>query len=146
MSQCSTARMRPCKSCPFSRKVTPGELGGSSPMVYVGQTQGPFILNCHSGPDYDDPAKRGELGIKQCAGAAIFRANIGVDDNLPHQLLRLNADKTAVFSSHEEFVAHHTCTPVEVVAEVFASIPPNLFLVTEMQKVTSSMVRLVERC
>ncbi len=136
---------KPCKSCPFSRKVTPGELGGSSPFVYVGQIQGPFILNCHSGPGYEDPKKRGELGMTQCAGAAIFRANLGLSQKMPKVFHSLPENHELVFSSFAEFLAHHIEVSVSTVETGFRFAPPEAFLEMEMEKVRPHMVRVVPK-
>ncbi len=43
----------------------------------------------------------------QCAGAAIFRSNIGATDFLPRVLYSLPRDTRRVFSNIQQFVAHH---------------------------------------
>lgn len=95
----------PCKQCPFSRRCEPGALGGSSPAVYIGQSQGSFFLPCHLHTDYDDPNWKVDVTRPQCAGAAIYRANLGVAYS--ERLLHLPAGHPDVFASHEEFLAHH---------------------------------------
>ena len=105
-------RSTPCGSCPFSRAVKPGTLGGSHPTVFVGQSIGPFVLNCHTADGYEH--KRTDcLAVAQCAGAAIFRANLGVADRLPDAIHKLPADHELVFSSHAELVSHHCQMPEE---------------------------------
>lgn len=95
-----------CGSCPFSRKSHPAELGGSPIDTYIGQSVGPFFLPCHSSPGYKGNA--GELSTCkcQCAGAAIFRANIYRQPPKPLLSLPANSDPN-VFSSMEEFIRHH---------------------------------------
>ena len=82
---------KPCGGCPFARvnsneKPNPG---GSTPEVYLGQTRGPFWLPCHKDRNYEgkksDPSK-----VKQCGGAAIFRANTGPRYKLPPNYILLN--------------------------------------------------------
>jgi hypothetical protein len=99
-------RTSPCGSCPFSRAVKPGTLGGSHPTVCVGQSIGPFVLNCHTA-EGDAHQQTDVRAVAQCAGAAIFRANLGVADRLPDAIHRQPADHELVFSSHAEFVSHH---------------------------------------
>lgn len=101
----------PCHDCPFSRAVKPGTLGGSEFTVYVGQTIGPFILNCHTADGYRHKQTRVHE-VAQCAGAAIFRANLGVDKQMPHGIHRLPEDRHAVFGDHAEFIAHHLQVPI----------------------------------
>jgi hypothetical protein len=115
--------MKPCRGCPFNRAVQPGELGGSPIVTYLGQSAGPFLLHCHAAKGYSPDASRANPNLQQCAGAAIYRANTGVAPFLPKSLLRLPEDKDSVFSSPEEFVAHHGRVPVAI-AERFLSEHP----------------------
>ncbi len=79
--------------------------GGSEPEVYIGQAYGPFLLACHMDPDYaKDPRSPENL---QCAGAAAFRANVGILQLMPSFLLRVGADVERVFATPAELVAHH---------------------------------------
>ena len=100
----------PCTDCPFRKTVEPGALGGSSTVTYVGQIASsiPFVIPCHSCIDYDDPDWKAKAsvpgGVSSCAGAAIFRSNIG---KVKPALLTLPKDTETVFSSYEEFVSHH---------------------------------------
>lgn len=97
-----------CKACPFSRTVEPGALGGSSPETYLGQAAGPFVLPCHLHCDFEDPDwKAKSINTPQCAGAAIYRANIGVAWGLPDAIHHLAPNVEAVFATPEEFLAHH---------------------------------------
>lgn len=103
--------MTPCRGCPFARKCVPGALGGSPPEVYVGQAVGPFWLPCHESKDY--AGKASDVNeVRECAGAAIFRANIG-RKVLPSGLLLLPADKEICFATLAEFYAHHAGLSVE---------------------------------
>ena len=97
-----------CKSCPFSRRCEPGELGGSPVETYLGQITGPFFLPCHAVDGYKGNDTKLEDEVGQCAGAAIFRSNIGVSGMMPDQLLKLEAGSDPdVFNTLEEFVQHH---------------------------------------
>ena len=98
---------KPCKTCPFSRSCTPGELGGSPAETFIGQCYGPFWIPCHECLDYSDPNWREQYHASQCAGVAIFRANC-FNDERNEFILTLPADTTLVFASPEEFLAHHT--------------------------------------
>ncbi len=100
----------PCKECAFRRDIEPGALGGSAPEVYIGQAYAPFAIPCHCHCNFDDPewkAKAGPGETPQCAGVAIFRANIGAIGHLPAVLTALDADETTVFANPVEFLAHH---------------------------------------
>lgn len=134
----------PCAACPFSRKVEPGALGGSSPLTYIGQAVGPFMLPCHKTCDLDDPdwKKNFEHSTSQCAGAAIYRANTGVDKLLPAELLHLPADTEQVFASHAEFLAHHLLGTLEGAEEFLKTVTPTMLLRMEL---TRTEVRLIDK-
>lgn len=102
--------MKPCKECPFSRQIAPGFLGGARPEVYVGQIVLPFWLSCHCDTNYKGrESKAGE--VTQCAGAAIFRSNMGIRP--PPPLLCLPPSDTLSFTTLPEFYAHHTGCSIE---------------------------------
>lgn len=96
---------KPCAECPFRRDIKPGFLGGSPVEAYIGQTILPFLLPCHCAKGYDQ--KRKELGVPQCVGTAIFRANLGVAWLMPDSLLKMPPNTHLVFGSMAQFVAHH---------------------------------------
>lgn len=99
-------RKKPCPGCPFSRKCKPGELGGSPVETYIGQAHAPFWLPCHEDANYED--KSSDVNeVAQCAGAAIFRANIGLSLLMPPAILVLPHGGEDVFSTIREFVSHH---------------------------------------
>ena len=122
---------KPCHDCPFRRDIKPGTLGGSHFTVYIGQTVGPFVLNCHTAEGYR--AKQTDcMAVAQCAGAAIFRANIGIAFLLPDALHALPADTDAVFGSMEEFIAHHEGWPLAVAEHFLERHPPDQWLAREL--------------
>lgn len=123
-------RTTPCRDCPFARHTEPGCTGGSSVMTYVGQAQGPFFLPCHNSPGYEED--RNSKQHEQCAGAAIFRSNIEVQDRLPLDLLRLPKDTESVFETLEEFIVHHNQIPESVVLLILQIIPPIIFMYAEL--------------
>lgn len=84
----------PCSDCPFSRKSLHGWLGGGTVTNWITCVHGEVKLVCHV-----------HVGA-QCAGAAIYRANVGKrcrDDST----LRLEKDKEKVFATPMEFTKHH---------------------------------------
>ena len=110
VSTMKSKQKKPCKGCPFRKESTlEGENpGGSPPEVYIGQAQGPFWLPCHMDENYAD--KQSDPGcVNQCAGAAIFRANVKdkLRYRLPDELMFLEQDTDLVFASFEEFYAHY---------------------------------------
>ena len=115
----------PCPDCPFSRSVRPGALGGSPATTFIGQAYGPFILPCHKHCDFNDPQwKAKTINTPQCAGAAIFRANVGVAPLLPDAIHKLPANHEAVFSTAAEFLSHHMMLPLEYAQEVLSTLTP----------------------
>lgn len=111
MTKIAAAVANPCPECPFNRRVKPGTLGGSPVSTYLGQIVGPFAIACHMHIDFQDAAWRDATtyaGTPQCAGAAVMRANIGVDVLMPERLPRAQSNRVAVFADLAEFVVHHT--------------------------------------
>lgn len=102
--------------CPFNKQNRlPLEkaLGGSPVETYVGQAAGPFWLPCHMDKKYEGKTSDPNA-VQQCAGAAIFRSNVGISAMMPTQLLRLPRDNgELVFNSFEEFVAFYKELPIE---------------------------------
>lgn len=95
----------PCHDCPFAKHTPAGALGGGSLETYLGQIVGPFFLPCHNSPGYNQFDVN--LNNRQCAGAAVFRSNLGVDRLMPGSLLHLPAGDLVVFPGLLEFVVHH---------------------------------------
>ena len=85
---------KPCSDCPWARDALPGWLGSMSPEEWVAAAHGEAIAECHA-----------HTGV-QCAGMAIYRANVA---KLPRsrEALKLPADRELVFASAKEFKEHH---------------------------------------
>lgn len=84
----------PCSDCPFSRKSLPGWLGGSTIQEWMEVAHGEGTIDCHV------------INNQQCAGAAIFRANICKSPR-NRECLSLPRNKDIVFSWDNEFKKHH---------------------------------------
>jgi hypothetical protein len=84
----------PCSDCPWSREALPGWLGGPSADEWLKRAHGEEVIDCHT------------LRGAQCAGAAIYRANVCKRTRHP-QALRLPADREAVFATPQEFKQYH---------------------------------------
>lgn len=128
---------KPCKECPFKRVNTLGDTptpGGVDPLVYIGQSRGPFWLPCHLDKQYDDknssPAK-----VQQCAGAAIFRANAKSPYVLPPEILSLPADHEEVFSSPAEFYSFYKKIPIEQAKLLLTDYTLDMLLKKEMNDI-----------
>jgi len=91
---CKKQIEEPCSDCPWRRDALPGWLGTDTAKEWLGHAHGETLVDCH--------ALRGP----QCAGLAIYRANVGklCRDS---KVLRLPSDKKAVFMNPTEFLNHH---------------------------------------
>lgn len=137
-------RDHPCKECPFSRSVTPGTLGGSTVDVYIGQAIGPFHLACHMAKGYTQE-NGGSLETPQCAGAAIYRANVGVAASLPGSLLKLPPGDEA-FRTPEEFIVHHLGCSKEDAQIALEFKTPEHCLEQELEKLkTAGRIKLIPK-
>lgn len=124
----------PCPDCPFSRGVKPGALGGSSIPTYLGQAHGPFMLPCHKHCDFDDPDWKAKARYTpQCAGAAMFRANVGVAGMMPEAIHALPSNPDQVFASAAEFLAHHSQVPVPLAQQILRVNPVIAMLQEELR-------------
>lgn len=84
----------PCSDCPWARRSMAGWLGDTSREEWLGDAHGETRIECHT-----------LLGA-QCAGAAIYRANVCKIPRDP-ALLRLPADRRLVFADRHEFWERH---------------------------------------
>lgn len=138
---CEKNPKRACPQCPFSKQCEPGALGGSPPEVYVGQAFGPFWLPCHLHSDFDDPAWKSDTEKPQCAGAAIFRANLGIDSRLPPQLHRLPPGSDPdVFATFTEFLMHHAGLSREEALTWQFTHPPDACLRAELLRAAQAQL------
>ena len=85
---------QPCSDCPWARVALRGWLGDATADTWLRDAHGEARIECHT-----------LLGA-QCAGAAIYRANVCKRPRDPETLL-LPADKATVFATPAEFTAHH---------------------------------------
>jgi hypothetical protein len=85
---------KPCHDCPWRRESIKGWLGAADP--------DDWLIIAHS----DEPVPCHAIKGPQCAGLAIYRANMC---KLPRDraVLRLPADRETVFATPAEFLAHH---------------------------------------
>lgn len=93
--ECATQPDKPCHDCPWRRESIPGWLGAGDPDDWIGLAHSDAPIPCHA------------LKGPQCAGAAIYRANILKLPRDP-RVLRLNKDTEKVFAAPAEFLKHHT--------------------------------------
>ena len=94
----STQHTAPCADCPWTRTALPGWLGGCSGHEWLQRAHSETHVPCHT------------VGNQQCAGLAIYRANVAYLPRSP-ALLRLPKDVARVFASPTEFAKHHSFSP-----------------------------------
>ncbi len=85
---------RPCSDCPWARSALPGWLGSLTREEWIAAAHGEAVIECHT-----------LLGA-QCAGAAIYRANVAKSVRDP-DAFKLEPDTTRVFATPTEFREHH---------------------------------------
>ena len=91
----SAQHRKPCNDCPWRRKACPGWVGSEyNPEEWANLAHQDGIADCH------------KHETAQCAGMAIYRANVFKSPRDPEALI-LPADHALVFSSPLEFVKHH---------------------------------------
>ena len=130
---------QPCPDCPWRRSTRPGALGGSPPETFIGQAFGAYVLPCHNACDFGDPDwKAKAIDTPQCAGAAIFRANVGIGKFLPPVLHKLPSDPGLVFNTAAEFLAHHREIPIENAEDLLAITPPHELLARQLLRPTNT--------
>ena len=124
---------KPCRSCPWARTTVAGAIGGSDPLVFIGQAHAPFWLPCHNSPGYEED--RRNPNHRQCAGAAMYRDLAGVSSRLSNRLYKIDGDPSLVFATAEEFVAHHAQVPLDEAALVLSLLTPENLASVEMSRV-----------
>lgn len=96
------------------------------------------MLPCHLHCDFKDPnwkSKDTLVETPQCAGAAIFRANMGLSSAMPKSLHKMPADTSKVFSNPQEFYAHHKGISMAEADYQLQVLPPLVLMRTEMIEV-----------
>lgn len=95
---------RPCVECPWVRSSTAGHLGPHTPEEWVELAHQDGPIACHMTIDHDE---QDWTELRQCAGSAIFRANVYKTPRHPNVAVG-KRDEKLVFSWDDEFIAHHT--------------------------------------
>ena len=92
--------VQPCSDCPWRRDALPSWLGALSVEDWIQAAHGESRIDCHvhKGPE--------------CAGAAIYRANVCKTLRDPSRL-KLPPDRARVFATPAEFRAYHGPDPEE---------------------------------
>ena len=129
---------RPCGKCPFSRAVKPGGIGDDPNFpatAYIGQIFGPFLLPCHQEAGFNEEGRCNIWpDVPQCAGAAMFRSNLGIAEIMPDGLHHLPKNTELVFASPEEFLAHHMQITLTEAGKILEETPAEELLKIELRK------------
>jgi hypothetical protein len=99
---------KPCNECPWRRTSEPGFFGPQIPEEFAAPALSGDMIICHKtvqaeGRDFSQP------GLRQCAGAAAFRANIGRRPTDPRVSFS-EPDPDGIFETTGEFLDHHAPT------------------------------------
>lgn len=93
----------PCVECPFLRSSVPGHIGPYAAHDWPEMCHAEGPIACHMTIEHEgQPWPE----LKQCAGAAIFRANICKTPRNP-KVAKGERDTIRVFGWDDEFIAHH---------------------------------------
>lgn len=94
----------PCPACPWLRTAAAGWLGPYTADEWLRLAHSDSPIACHTtitvSGQWDTP------GLKQCAGAAIFRANVLKSPRYP-KVARAEQNTDKVFGTDAQFRAHH---------------------------------------
>lgn len=94
----------PCNECPWRRNSWAGHLGPFAPAVWLALVHGEDAIACHKTIEEEDDWTT--PGIRQCAGAARYRANVFKSPRDP--AVAVGPRDPEVFARPAEFTAHHT--------------------------------------
>lgn len=105
----------PCNDCPWGRIATEGWLGPYNAQDWIKIAHGDSAIACHQTIVIQPGEQRGDWDhpkMRQCRGAAIFRANVG---KCPRNASIATGppDEDQVFGTNEEFLEHHGGEPME---------------------------------
>jgi hypothetical protein len=107
---------RPCSDCPWRRNAIRGWLGPTSAEGWIEMAHGEQPIACHqtipAGMDDEERTPEEKWtethGLRQCAGAAIFRRNVAKRPHNPTDAANsVERDTEHVFGWDDEFLAHH---------------------------------------
>jgi hypothetical protein len=90
---------KPCSDCPWRRDALAGWLGNASPDEWLADAHSEAVIECHV------------FTGAQCAGAAVYRANVCKTPR-DKTLLRLARDPETVFATPDEFRKCHNELPI----------------------------------
>jgi hypothetical protein len=96
---------KPCNDCPWRRVAMRGWLGPHSAAEWLRIAHGEQPIACHQTIRREDWEAE---GLRQCAGAAIFRKNVAKLPRWDQDAARqFKPDTETVFASDAEFEEYH---------------------------------------
>jgi hypothetical protein len=95
---------KPCNDCPWRRNAAPGWLGPYTAEEWVQLAHSDEPIACHLTIEVEDSWEEGV--IRQCAGAAIYRANVCKSPRNP-EVVVLPSDTETVFATPNQFMDYH---------------------------------------
>lgn len=104
------ATPKPCNDCPWRRNAVPGWLGPYDAQEWVQMAHGEEPIACHQTiKDVDDygTGDWNHPAMKQCAGAAIYRANVCKSPRNPAVARADAPDRETVFATPYQFIEYH---------------------------------------
>lgn len=100
----------PCNECPWRREAAPGHLGPYTPLDWIKIAHSDRPIACHKTIVVIDPLEgTGDWEhpkLRQCRGAAIFRANVRKNPKRP-DIETGPIDEESCFADNVEFMEHH---------------------------------------
>jgi hypothetical protein len=99
----------PCPECPWLRVSAPGWLGPYTADEWLTLAHSDSPIACHTTITETNEEGEGDWShpqMRQCQGAAIFRANVFKSPRHP-SIARAERDTEMVFTWNDEFRAHH---------------------------------------
>lgn len=97
-----------CNQCPWRRKSAAGWLGPYDADEWLAIVHSDAPIACHITIDEDEDWEA--EGLRQCAGAARYRANVFKSPRNP-EVARGPVDHDRIFSRDSEFRDHHNRSP-----------------------------------
>lgn len=111
MTDLPEACVTPCNECPWRRKSAPGWLGPFTAEEWLALVHSDVPIACHvTIPEGGHDDDWSQPGLRQCAGAAQFRANVFKSPRNPQVARAAERDEETVFKWNDEFLAHHAPT------------------------------------
>lgn len=112
----------PCNECPWRRVAVAGYLGPYTALDWVKIAHGESAIACHKTIDSNKAGESWDQeGLRQCRGAAIFRAN-GFKEPHNESIATGPQDCDTVFHDGIEFIRHHTGEEPRLPIDIYSAL------------------------